>query len=172
MIMDTCHPWWMNFIHEHQSWITWTMIWDLSLHFTISHNLSHKTLVCVPIGVWVMVGYLWSMKSILQWGGSWEVWQFIHYKDIYVTWKWLPIGTCVSLRNFLPSFDEYFMMQPWTFQTQQAGSNFSSNVFLYKKRKKGLLGFFRTSITHSFDKPLITFPVTGVAEPWSSHNFS
>jgi hypothetical protein len=121
---------WTSFMNTRVELHELCMIWDLSLHFTISHNLSHKTLVCVPIGVWVMIGYLWSMKSILQWGENSEVWQFIHHKDIYVTWKWLPIGTCVSLSNFLPSFDEYFMMQPWTFQTQQAGSNFSSDVFL------------------------------------------
>jgi hypothetical protein len=36
----------------------------------------------------------------------------------------------VSLSNFLPSFDEYFIMQPWSFQTQKAGSNFSSDVLL------------------------------------------
>jgi hypothetical protein len=62
-------------------------------------------------------------------------------------------------------------MQPWSFQAQKAGSNFSSDVFL-SKEEKGLLEFLHTSITHSFDKPLISFPVTGVAEPWSSHNFS
>jgi hypothetical protein len=28
-------------------------------------------------------------------GENWEVWQIIHYKDIYITWKWLPIGKCV-----------------------------------------------------------------------------